>query len=233
MHPRKHPKEKHYLGRANWLRAAVLGANDGIISLASLVIGVASAGMDPHQIAITGFAGLVSGAMSMAAGEYVSVYSQVDSEKADLQREKAELKADPVAEEHELQHIYVQRGLSPALAAQVARELSARDALGAHARDELGITETHAPHPLQAAGASAASFTVGALCPMIVALVAPQHWIIPAISASCLLFLAALGAAAARAGGASPAKGTLRVTGWGALSMLVTAGIGMLFGPGF
>ncbi len=221
--------ERHRTDRIGWLRAAVLGANDGIVSTASLMVGVAAASSSHGSILVTGFAGLVAGAMSMAAGEYVSVHSQADTEKADLSRESAELKADPAAEQRELAAIYAARGLEPGLAHQVATQLMAKDALGAHARDELGISEALSARPVQAALASAASFAVGAALPLLAALIAAQQSVIAWVSVTSLFFLALLGAVAARVGGASPLTGAWRVTFWGALAMAVTAGAGSLF----
>ncbi len=222
--------ERHRTQRIGWLRAAVLGANDGIVSTASLVVGVAAASLSQGNILLTGIAGLVAGAMSMAAGEYVSVYSQADTENADLARERAELEADPAAERRELTAIYVTRGLAPNLAQQVAEQLSMHDALGAHARDELGISETHTARPVQAALASAASFAIGAVLPLAVTALAPAQNLIAWVSGMSILFLAVLGGVSARAGGASVPMGAWRVTFWGALAMAVTAGVGMLFG---
>ncbi|MES2280066.1 MAG: VIT family protein [Pseudomonadota bacterium] len=222
--------ERHRTSRIGWLRAAVLGANDGIVSTASLMLGVAAAHASQQVILVTGVAGLVAGAMSMAAGEYVSVHSQADTENADLAREKAELAADPEAEKRELTAIYVGRGLDQHLAQQVAGQLMAHDALGAHARDELGISEAMSARPVQAALASAASFAVGAALPLLVALVASGAGLAWWISGTSLVFLALLGAIAARAGGASPLTGAWRVTFWGALAMLITAGVGTMFG---
>lgn len=222
--------ERHRTDRIGWLRAAVLGANDGIVSTASLVVGVAAANSSQASILVAGVAGLVAGAMSMAAGEYVSVHSQADTETADLLRERSELEADPAAERRELSAIYVARGLEPALAQQVAAQLMAHDALGAHARDELGISEAFSARPVQAALASAASFAVGAVLPLGVTAVTPIHVMIPWVSGTSLAFLAVLGALAARAGGAGVAKGAGRVTFWGALAMALTAGVGALFG---
>lgn len=222
--------ERHRTERIGWLRAAVLGANDGLVSTASLVVGVAAAGSSHGSILVTGVAGLVAGAMSMAAGEYVSVHSQADTENADLARERAELAKDPVAEEHELAAIYTGRGLEPALAQQVARQLMAHDALGAHGRDELGISEAHAARPVQAALASAASFGVGALLPLAVAALAPERGLIAWVAGMSLVFLALLGAIAARVGGAGVLAGAWRVAFWGVLAMAVTAGVGALFG---
>jgi VIT1/CCC1 family predicted Fe2+/Mn2+ transporter len=222
--------EKHKTHRIGWLRAAVLGANDGIVSTASLVIGVAAAGAGPKNIVIAGFAGLAAGATAMAAGEYVSVSSQSDTEKADLERERKELATQPKHEMKELTDIYVQRGLDPALAAQVASQLMERDALGSHARDELGISEAMAARPVQAAMASAATFGSGALMPLAVVLIVPHSIIIVAVACSSLLFLALLGSLAAAAGGSSIIKAAARVTFWGALAMGLTAAVGALFG---
>jgi vacuolar iron transporter family protein len=222
--------ERHKTARIGWLRAAVLGANDGIVSTASLMVGVAAASTPATSILLTGVAGLVAGAMSMAAGEYVSVHSQADTENADLARERAELKADPAAETRELTAIYAARGLDPELARQVAAQLMAHDALGAHARDELGISEALSARPVQAALASAASFAVGAALPLLVALLAPHSVLIPWVAGSSLLFLATLGGVAARTGGAPVLAGVWRVTFWGALAMAITAGVGALFG---
>ena len=222
--------ERHRTDRIGWLRAAVLGANDGIVSTASLVLGVAAAHATHANVMVAGIAGLVAGAMSMAAGEYVSVHSQADTEQADLERERKELQADDQGERHELAAIYVGRGLDPALAKQVADQLMAHDALGAHARDELGITETLSARPLQAALASAGSFSVGAALPLLVTAVAADASLIPIVAATSLVFLALLGALAARAGGAGMAVGALRVTFWGALAMGLTAAVGALFG---
>jgi len=212
------------------LRAAVLGANDGIVSTASLVVGIAAANVGRGEILIAAIAGLVAGAMSMAAGEYVSVSSQADTEHADIEREKRELAADEPAEREELTQIYVARGLDKELAIQVAGQLMAHDALGAHARDELGMSEANRARPLQAALASAASFAVGALLPVLLVSLAPRTHLIAVVSVSSLLFLAVLGGLAARTGGADLLRGTLRVTLWGALAMLATAAIGQLFG---
>lgn len=223
-------REKHRTDRIGWLRAAVLGANDGIVSTSSLVIGVAAADADHHSILIAGTAGLVAGAMSMAAGEYVSVHSQADTEKADLEREQRELKADVVGEHMELARIYVDRGLEPALAMQVARQLMAHDALGAHARDELGITDIQSARPIQAAGFSAVSFSIGSAMPLSVAALARDNTLIPLVTLFSLAFLALLGGIAARAGGANLWVGALRVLFWGALAMGATALVGTLFG---
>jgi VIT1/CCC1 family predicted Fe2+/Mn2+ transporter len=222
--------EHHMVGRLGWLRAAVLGANDGVLSTSSLIIGVASANAPHGSILISGVAGLVAGAMSMAAGEYVSVSSQADSEQADLARERAELGANPKGELRELAGIYIKRGLDKALALTVAEKLMAHDALGAHARDELGITETSAAKPIQAALTSAAAFSIGAALPLATAIVAPSAYLIAAVAAGSLLFLALLGIAGAKTGGSGMLKGAIRVTFWGALAMAVTAGIGALFG---
>jgi VIT1/CCC1 family predicted Fe2+/Mn2+ transporter len=226
----RHHKERHRIARIGWLRAAVLGANDGIVSTASLVIGVAAAHATHTNILAAGVAGLAAGAMSMAAGEYVSVYSQADTEEAELAKERAELAADQKGEHKELAAIYVGRGLEPGLAAEVATQLMAHDALGAHARDELGISESLTARPLQAAMASAASFAVGAGMPLLITAVAPDARLIPLVAGSSLAFLALLGGLAAYAGGAGVTVGAIRVTFWGALAMAVTAGVGALFG---
>lgn len=222
--------ERHKTSRIGWLRAAVLGANDGIVSTASLMLGVAAANATQSSILITGVAGLVAGAMSMAAGEYVSVHSQADTEKADLAREKSELDKDPASEQEELTAIYSARGLDNALAHEVARQLMAHDALGAHARDELGISEAMSARPIQAALASAASFALGAVLPLAVTALVPGPQLVWWISGTALAFLALLGAIAARAGGADVLAGAWRVTFWGALAMVITAGVGKLFG---
>jgi len=222
--------EHHRRERIGWLRAAVLGANDGIVSTACLLLGVAAAGASHHSLLLTGTAGLIAGAMSMAAGEYVSVHSQQDTEAADLARERSELALDPVAEQRELAGLYRQRGLSPALAEQVATALMAHDALGAHARDELGLSDATAAKPLQAALASAASFAVGAALPMAVVLLAPAARLTALLALSSLVFLAMLGGLSAWAGGAAVGASAARVTFWGALAMAVTAGAGALFG---
>lgn len=222
--------ERHAVARIGWLRAAVLGANDGIVSTASLVIGVAAASQSKEGVLIAGVAALVAGAMSMAAGEYVSVSSQADAENADIARETAELRDQPEFELQELTDIYVSRGLSPELAGQVATQLMAKDALGAHARDELGIHDLAKARPVQAALASAASFAVGALLPLLAAMLSPGGSVIAIVAASSLVALAALGAAGARVGGASPTRPVLRVVFWGALAMAVTAAVGALFG---
>jgi VIT1/CCC1 family predicted Fe2+/Mn2+ transporter len=226
---RRH-RERHRTERFGWLRAAVLGANDGVVSTASLVLGVAAANASQSQILVAGVAGLVAGAMSMAAGEYVSVHSQADSEQAELERERTELKTDAEGECRELTQIYVNRGLNPGLAREVAVQLMAHDALGAHARDELGISETLSARPLQAALASACSFSVGAAVPLLAVALVPEFVIIPLVAATSLVSLAILGGLAARAGGADLVIGALRVTFWGTLAMAVTAGVGALFG---
>jgi VIT1/CCC1 family predicted Fe2+/Mn2+ transporter len=222
--------ERHGMDRIGWLRAGVLGANDGIVSTASLIVGVAAASAGPAEILIVGTAGLVAGAMSMAAGEYVSVSSQSDAEQGDLARERKELAEDPAAEHAELAGIYVGRGLTPELADQVATQLMAGDALGAHARDELAISEITTAKPIQAALTSAATFAVGAALPLLTAVLAPQAWTIPATAIASLVFLAGLGGASARIGGADIVKATVRVTFWGAVAMGVTAAIGTVFG---
>jgi VIT1/CCC1 family predicted Fe2+/Mn2+ transporter len=227
--PRRHT-ERHRTTRLGWLRAAVLGANDGIVSTASLVLGVAAANSNRTAVLVAGVAGLVAGAMSMAAGEYVSVHSQADTENADLLRERKELETDPAAERRELTAIYVTRGLDQALAQQVAAQLMEHDALGAHARDELGISETLSARPVQAALSSAASFAVGALLPLAAIALAPAQGLLAWVFGMSLLFLAALGAVSARVGGAKVWPGTWRVTFWGALAMAITAGVGALFG---
>ena len=227
--PARH-RERHRTDRIGWLRAAVLGANDGIVSTASLVLGVATAGATHGNVMVAGIAGLVAGAMSMAAGEYVSVRSQADSETAAINLERAELEADDQGERRELTAIYVGRGLDPALAKQVADQLMAHDALGAHARDELGISETLSARPIQAALTSAASFAVGAAMPLLAAAMVSESSLIPVVSGSSLVFLALLGGLAARAGGAPVTTGAMRVTFWGALAMGLTAGVGALFG---
>jgi VIT1/CCC1 family predicted Fe2+/Mn2+ transporter len=223
-------REHHSTSRIGWLRAAVLGANDGIVSTAALIVGVAAAGTDTRTILITGLAGLLAGAMSMAAGEYVSVHSQADAEDADLARERAELRDEPEAELRELTGIYVKRGLDPDLARQVALQLTERDALAAHARDELGLTDLLRPRPFQAAFSSAASFSVGAALPLALVLLIPAHQLVLVVSAATLFLLASLGALAARVGGAGMLKGALRVTFWGAVALAVTASVGTLFG---
>jgi len=222
--------ENHLISRIGWLRAAVLGANDGIVSTASLIVGVASASAGTSEVLVAGVAGLVAGAMSMAAGEYVSVSSQSDTENADLERERVELETQPEFEREELAQIYVKRGLTGELAKQVAAQLMAKDALAAHAHDELGISEITTARPIQAAMTSAATFAVGASMPLAMVLVAPPSSLVWVVSAASLLFLALLGAVGAKAGGANVTKATLRVTFWGALAMALTAGIGALVG---
>ncbi|WP_227498342.1 VIT1/CCC1 transporter family protein [Marinobacter salarius] len=222
--------ERHRTERIGWLRAAVLGANDGIVSTASLVLGVAAAGADSKAVLVAGVAGLVAGAMSMAAGEYVSVSSQSDTERADLARESGELVREPEQEQAELAEIYVRRGLDPELASTVAIQLMKHDALGAHARDELGISEVSTARPIQAAFASAGTFSVGAALPLLIVLLLPSHILMWAVPSSSLLFLALLGSLAARTGGAPVLVAASRVTFWGALAMALTAGIGALFG---
>jgi VIT1/CCC1 family predicted Fe2+/Mn2+ transporter len=223
-------RETHRTHRIGWLRAAVLGANDGIVSTASLMVGVAAAETGRSSVLVAGMAGLVAGAMSMAAGEYVSVSSQADTERADLDRERAELAADPGYELAELAGIYVGRGLEPALARQVAEQLTAGDALGAHAREELGITAVHSAQPVQAAFASAGTFAVGAALPLLMAVIAPDGALVPIVAGASLVFLAGLGVLAARAGGAPAFNAAARVTFWGALAMALTAAVGRLFG---
>ena len=225
-------RERHRTDRIGWLRAAVLGANDGIVSTASLLLGVAAADATHGSVLVAGVAGLVAGAMSMAAGEYVSVRSQADSETAALDLERAELKADDAGERRELTAIYVGRGLDPALARQVAEQLMAHDALGAHARDELGISDTLKARPVQAALTSAASFAVGAAMPLLTAAMVPTESLILLVTATSLVFLAVLGGVAARVGGANVVTGAMRVTLWGALAMGLTAAVGALFGMG-
>lgn len=222
--------ETHKSHRTGWLRAAVLGANDGIVSTASLIVGIAAANTSKEGILLAGVAGLVAGGMSMAAGEYVSVSSQADTENADLALERAALQDEPEAEKEELAKIYEERGLEPALASTVAQQLMEHDALGAHARDEIGISEVANANPLQAAFSSALTFTIGAAMPLIAAWLMPVSSLIWAVTISSLLFLALLGALAAYAGGASIIKGAWRVTFWGALAMALTAGIGQMFG---
>ena len=222
--------ENHLVERIGWLRAAVLGANDGIIATASLIVGVAAAAATQHDVLIAGVAGLVAGAMSMAAGEYVSVSSQADTERADLTREAAELSENPEFELQELSEIYVKRGVDQALASQVAQQLMAKDALTAHARDELGISEITTARPVQAALTSAAMFTVGAAMPLLMVVLSPANLLVPVVSAASLGFLALLGAMGAKAGGANILRATARVTFWGALALALTAGIGKLFG---
>ena len=222
--------ETHLVSRIGWLRAAVLGANDGIVSTASLIVGVAAAAVSRNEVLIAGVAGLVAGAMSMAAGEYVSVSSQSDTERADLARERQELKDDPVSEREELAGIYMQRGVEPDLAYRVADQLMAKDALGAHARDELGISEITAARPIQAALTSAATFSAGAALPLLAVLLSPARLLVWVVAIVSLLCLALLGAVGARAGGAPIARAMARVTFWGALAMALTAAIGAVFG---
>ncbi len=222
--------ERHLVSRIGWLRAAVMGANDGIVSTASLIVGVAAASAKPSDVLVAGVAGLVAGAMSMAAGEYVSVSSQADTEQADLARETAELESQPAVEREELAQLYVERGVAVDLARQVAGQLMAKDALGAHAREELGISEITTARPIQAAFTSAATFSVGAAMPLLMVVLSPAAWMAPLVSVASLLFLALLGAIGAQAGGAPVIRATLRVTFWGALAMALTAGIGMLVG---
>jgi vacuolar iron transporter family protein len=226
---RVHP-ESHLVSRIGWLRAAVLGANDGIVSTASLIVGVAAAATAPSEVLIAGIAGLVAGAMSMAAGEYVSVSSQADTEKADLVRERKELSQNIAFEHEELATIYVKRGVDQELARQVAKQLMAKDALAAHARDELGISEVSTARPVQAALTSAATFAVGAAMPLLMVVVAPATILVPIVSAASLGFLGLLGAIGAKAGGANVLRATARVTFWGALAMALTAGIGAIVG---
>ena len=228
MHPLH--RESHLIQRIGWLRAAVLGANDGIISTASLMVGVAAASTSTSEVLVAGIAGLVAGAMSMAAGEYVSVSSQADTESADLARERRELTEQPTAELDELTQIYVDRGVEPTLARQVAQQMMAKDAFAAHARDELGLSEHVVARPIQAALTSAVTFAVGAALPLLIAVAAPVGWTAAAVSAGSLVGLAILGALGARAGGASVLKPTLRVTFWGAFAMAATAIIGSLVG---
>ena len=223
-------RENHLIERIGWLRAAVLGANDGIVSTASLIVGVAAASATQNDVLIAGVAGLVAGAMSMAAGEYVSVSSQSDTERADLARERKELSETPEAELVELAEIYVKRGVHPALAQHVAQQLMAKDALAAHARDELGISAITTARPVQAALASAAAFSVGAAMPLLMVVISPPGVLAPLVSAASLAFLAVLGAIGAGAGGANVLRATGRVTFWGALAMALTAGIGRIFG---
>jgi len=221
-------RERHRTARLGWLRAAVLGANDGVVSTASLILGVAAAHAARGYVLIAGVSGLAAGAMSMAAGEYVSVHSQADTEQADIERERKELKSDDAGERKELTAIYVGRGLEPALAAEVANQLMAHDALGAHVRDELGISQMNRARPLQAAFASAASFAIGAAFPLAITVWAPQQELIVWVAGVSLVFLAFLGALSARAGGANAPVGALRVTFWGAFAMAVTTGVGAL-----
>jgi VIT1/CCC1 family predicted Fe2+/Mn2+ transporter len=223
-------RERHLIERVGWLRAAVLGANDGIVSTASLIVGVAAASQGRGEILVVGVAGLVAGAMSMAAGEYVSVSSQADTERADLAREKAELETQPDFELDELAGLYVARGVEPDVARVVAGQLMAKDALGAHARDELGISEITTARPIQAALTSAATFATGAALPLVTAILVPAGMIVVAVSVASLLFLALLGGVGARAGGAPIVKAVVRVTFWGAIAMALTAGVGAVFG---
>lgn len=224
-----HP-ENHVVARIGWLRAAVLGANDGIVSTASLIVGVAAASAATSEVLVAGVAGLVAGAMSMAAGEYVSVSSQSDTEQADLAREQAELASQPEFEREELTRIYMDRGGDADLARQVADQLMAKDALTAHARDELGISEVTAARPIQAALTSAATFAIGAALPLAMVILLPESLLVAGVSMASLIFLALLGAIGARAGGANITRATVRVTFWGALAMALTAGIGSIFG---
>jgi VIT1/CCC1 family predicted Fe2+/Mn2+ transporter len=230
MAMRRSHRENHLIERIGWLRAAVLGANDGIISTASLILGVVSAAGTQHSALIAGVAGLVAGAMAMAAGEYVSVSSQSDTEHAELAREAVELKSDPAHEQEELAQIYVSRGVEAGLARQVAMQLMAKDSLGAHARDELGISSATTAQPVQAAMASAATFSVGAAAPLLLVVIAPGAMLMPAVAVGSLVFLGILGMAGAKVGGAGILKPTLRVVFWGALAMAATTGIGALFG---
>jgi len=223
-------RERHLIERIGWLRAAVLGANDGIVSTASLIVGVAAASQGRGEILVVGVAGLVAGAMSMAAGEYVSVSSQADTERADLAREKAELDTQPDFELDELAGLYVARGVEPAVARVVAGQLMAKDALAAHAREELGISEITTARPIQAALTSAATFATGAALPLVTAIIVPAGAIVVAVSVASLLFLALLGGVGARAGGAPIVKAVVRVTFWGAIAMALTAGVGAVFG---
>ncbi|HEY2447186.1 MAG TPA: VIT family protein [Rhizomicrobium sp.] len=223
-------REHHLIARIGWLRAAVLGANDGIISTASLIVGVAASAAAEREVLIAGIAGLIAGAMSMAAGEYVSVSSQADTEKADLAREREELRTDDAFEHRELAAIYVKRGLDKDLANRVARQLMAKDALAAHARDELGISEITTARPIQAAVASAMTFTIGAALPLLMATISPSTYLVPAVSVASLLFLALLGAVGAKTGGADVFIAMTRVSLWGALAFGVTAGIGSILG---
>lgn len=230
LRPRFHA-ENHRTTRVGPLRAGVLGANDGIVSTASLIVGVASASATSSAILVAGLSGLVAGAMSMAAGEYVSVSSQSDAEQADLARERRELAEQPEMEREELTRIYVKRGVEPALARQVAKQMMSRDALGAHARDELGIIESNAARPVQAALTSAATFATGAALPLVMSMVLPQHYLAWGVSLASLGFLAGLGAVGAKLGGAPAVRAAVRVTFWGALAMAITAGVGALVGP--
>ena len=228
--PSAHPDDPHYITRNGWLRAAVLGANDGIVSVSALVVGVAASGPDPRMILIAGVAGLVAGAMSMAAGEYVSVSSQADTERADIKREEMALRDTPDAEFEELVEIYRSRGLTSETARTVAQELSAKDALTAHVRDELGLSDIHSANPLQAAIASGLTFSVAAAIPVLAAFFAPSALIVPTVLVVTVAALAGLGALGAKAGGAPLLPATFRVVGWGVIAMAVTAGVGWLFG---
>lgn len=225
-----HHRERHLVQRIGWLRAAVLGANDGIVSTASLIVGVAAAAAAKGDVLLAGTAGLVAGAMSMAAGEYVSVSSQSDTEHADLAREREELRADPAGEERELAAIYVKRGLDPELAKRVARELMAKNALAAHARDELGMSQIATARPIQAALTSALTFSVGAAMPLLAVVASPAPYVVTNVTASSLIYLAVLGAIGAKTGGANVVKATVRVAFWGAFAMAATAGIGHIIG---
>jgi VIT1/CCC1 family predicted Fe2+/Mn2+ transporter len=225
-----HHRERHLVQRIGWLRAAVLGANDGIVSTASLIVGVAAAATAKGDVLLAGTAGLVAGAMSMAAGEYVSVSSQSDTEHADLAREREELRADPAGEEREMAAIYVKRGLDPELAKRVARELMAKNALAAHARDELGMSQIATARPIQAALTSALTFSVGAAMPLLAVVASPAPYVVTNVTASSLIYLAVLGAIGAKTGGANIVKATVRVAFWGAFAMAVTAGIGLIIG---
>lgn len=226
----KHHAEKHLVQRVGWLRASILGANDGIVSTASLIVGVASATPSSHAILVASLAGIIAGAMSMAAGEYVSVCSQADTEKNDLEREKRELAQEPESELEELTHIYVSRGVEESLAREVSRQMMAKDALGAHARDELGLSEILQARPLQAALASAASFVFGAALPFLAAVMSPVEMVVPVVSVCALFALALLGGIGAKTGGAPIFRAVIRVTFWGALALVVTSGIGRLIG---
>jgi VIT1/CCC1 family predicted Fe2+/Mn2+ transporter len=226
----RHSPERHLVQRIGWLRAAVLGANDGIVSTASLIVGVAVAAATKSEVLLAGTAGLVAGAMSMAAGEYVSVSSQADTEHADLAREREELRTDPAGEERELTAIYVKHGLDPELAKRVTQELMQKNALATHARDELGISEITTARPIQAALTSALTFSVGAAMPLLAVVISPHSYVVMSVAVSSLVYLAVLGAIGARAGGANLVRATLRVTFWGALAMAVTSGIGLAIG---
>jgi len=228
--PSAHPDDPHYITRNGWLRAAVLGANDGIVSVSALVVGVAASGPDPRMILIAGVAGLVAGAMSMAAGEYVSVSSQADTERADIKREEMALRDTPDAEFEELVEIYRSRGLSSETARTVAQELSEKDALAAHVREELGLSDIHSANPLQAAIASGLTFSVAAAIPVLAAFFAPSALIVPTVLVVTVVALAGLGALGAKAGGAPLLPATFRVVSWGVIAMAVTAGVGWLFG---